>query len=529
MQIEEQQHKSSFRLLARVQSVCAGAIYQGYAMSEMLFTGAYILSMNGIDIYDDELPDKPESVKARYITLLIGPIICVSGFIISYFTPLFTTKFERRQCMILSDLIFLLATALTQIPSLYAFMIARLLMGITCGIDLMITPLYIREVSPDNMASKTGSLFQANVFVGVIVGFLTSIPMKSFESNDQEIGNSWRFVFAFPAFFSIWRLTVLKIFYKIDTPYYYFRNNDLSKGREALEQIFKPKYILELEQQYLAPGSIDIQEIKTTQQLTVNQNSDTVNGNYNSILSEEIKIVEEYDQSYKNRLKVGLVVNFCSQMTGCTAMIGLSPVIVGLISSNYEIQRCIILGSYIFLLLVATLGVAFNRKLARKKYIVGGFLVCSIFQFAIAIISSFITTLSQDYTLQFVFLMFVFLFYASYSFSVGHVVVILTSDILKDRGFHYSIMANWLGLLISFCLLVNPYQYINHIIYGTFAFIGFLFSIKYIAETKWLNFSKIQELYKDIQKNQHEQLYIKQTSHNKEIKQKLISNQEMNY
>ncbi|KAL4489900.1 hypothetical protein ABPG72_010799 [Tetrahymena utriculariae] len=443
MQVEEQQHKSSIKLLVRVQSVCAGAIYQGYAMSEMLFTGADILSMNGIDIFDDEKPDKPESVKARYITLLIGPIICVSGFLISYFTPLFTTKFERRQCMILSDLIFLLATALTQIPSLYGFMIARLLMGITCGIDLMITPLYIREVSPDNMASKTGSLFQANVFVGVIVGFLTSIPMQNFVSNDQEIGNSWRFVFAFPAFFSIWRLTVLKLFYKIDTPYYYYRNHDLNKGREALEQIFKPKYIQELEQQFMVPGSIDIQEVKTTQQLTLNQNSEAVNGNYNSILSEEIKILEEYDQSYKNRLKVGLVVNFCSQMTGCTAMIGLSPVIIGIISSDYEIQRCIILGSYIFLLLVATLGVAFNRKLARKKYLVGGFLVCSIFLFALAIISSFTTALSKNHTLQFVFLMFVFLFYASYSFSVGHVVVILTSDHLTSLKIEAFTTALW--------------------------------------------------------------------------------------
>lgn len=38
-------------------------------------------------------------------------------------------------------------------------MIARLLMGVSCGLDLMVVPLYIREVSPDNMAAKTGSIF----------------------------------------------------------------------------------------------------------------------------------------------------------------------------------------------------------------------------------------------------------------------------------------------------------------------------------------------------------------------------------
>lgn len=66
-------------------------------------------------------------------------------------------------------------------------------------------------------------------------------------------------------------------------------------------------------------------------------------------------------------------------MTGCTAMAALSPGIIGLVTEDYETKRCIILGTYLFLLFVATLGVGFNRKLARKKYLVGGFLLCAIF------------------------------------------------------------------------------------------------------------------------------------------------------
>lgn len=63
-------------------------------------------------------------------------------------------------------------------------MIARLLMGVTCGMNLMVVPLYIREVSPDKMAAKTGSLFQANISLGIIAGFLLSIPVQDFVSND---------------------------------------------------------------------------------------------------------------------------------------------------------------------------------------------------------------------------------------------------------------------------------------------------------------------------------------------------------
>lgn len=71
--------------------------------------------------------------------------------------------------------------------------------------------------------------------------------------------------------------------------------------------------------------------------------------------------------SYKNRLRVGLFINLAQQMSGCTALAGLSPGIIGLVTSDYETKRCLIFGTYLFLFFVATLGVGFNRKLARKN------------------------------------------------------------------------------------------------------------------------------------------------------------------
>ncbi|EAR82492.1 MFS transporter (macronuclear) [Tetrahymena thermophila SB210] len=514
-------HISDLSLFLRVQSVCAGAIYQGYTMAELLFTGAYILSKSGIDIFDMSDPSKPETENAHYMPLLIGPIICVSGFIVSYFIPLFTTKIERRQCMIISDLIFLIATIFTQLPTWELFMISRLLMGITCAIDLVVTPLYIREISPDNMAGKTGCIFQANIFIGAILAFLLQIPVDEFSSNDQPIGNKWRIVFVFPAILSIIRIISILVFYKIDTPYHYYRKGNQDQGKQALQQIYQEKYVHHFVQQHQKPSSIDVPDHQDIHKRKIAEKqglqSEAEQKTFNFDIQQKVEIIKQYEHSYKNRLRVGLVVNFCQQMTGCTALTGLSSVVIGLISSNYETKRCIILGTYFFLLFVAVLGVAFNRKLARKKYLVGGFLLCSIFQFILAIISSFKSTLKENITLQFVFLLFIFFFYAAYNFTVGPVTVILTTDILKDRGLSYSIMANWLGIFFSFILLINPYQYINHIIYGSFAFFGFIFSINYIVETRWLNFSNIQELYKDIQKDQHERIYNEQINIHKNL------------
>ncbi|EAR82490.1 MFS transporter (macronuclear) [Tetrahymena thermophila SB210] len=518
--------KSNLSLFLRVQSVCAGGIYQGYVLTEMLFTGMYILSMNGIQIFEESQNEKQLTEQTRLLCLLIGPIFCVSGFIISYFIPLFTAKIERRQCMIISDIIFITATILTQIPSLYVFVIARFLMGATCGIDLIVTPLYIREISPDHISSKTESLFQANISLGILLAFFNQIPMENFTDNDQEIGNYWHFIFLFPAIFSIIRLLSLVFIYKKDTPYYYYRKKQLIQGREALELIYQDKCILELEQQYLVPGSFDINEIQTELQIGSCQDVESSEqaNNFNSLVSEEINIIQDYGKSYKNRLRVGILINFCQEMSGGTAVIGLSGSVIGLLTDNPEMERCLILGSYVFNLFVSTLGVAFDRKLARKKYLVGGFLLCSICQFIMAIISSCFNNLKENLTLQFTFFMFLLFFYASFNFTIGPVTVILTSDILKDRGFSYSIMANWLGHFFSFVLLVNPYQYINHIIYGFFGFLGFLFSMKYIVETRWFNFSNLQEIYKDIQKNQQQNLKVKPTNEKTTIQQNLLQN-----
>ncbi|EAR82494.1 MFS transporter (macronuclear) [Tetrahymena thermophila SB210] len=513
-------HISDLSLFLRVQSVCVGGIYIGYSISELLFNVNYILSKNGIEIFDMSDPSKPLTKAARYMPLLIGPIICVSGFIVSYFIPFFTTKIERRQCMIISDLIYLLATIFTQLPTWELFMISRLLMGTSCAIDLIVTPLYIREISPDNMAGKTGCLFQANIFIGGILAFLMQIPVDEFTSNDQPIGNKWRIVFVFPAILSLIRIISILVFYKIDTPYHYYRKGDQVQGKEALQQIYQEKYVPHFVEQHQKSSCIDVPDHQAINQRKIVEQqtlqSEAEQKIFKTDIQQKVETIKQYENSYKNRLRVGIVVNFCQQMTGCIAFIGLSNIVIGQISSNYELQRCIILGTYFFLLFVAVIGVTFNRKLARKKYLVGGFLLCSVFQFILAIISSK-STLKENITLQFIFLLFIFFFYAAYSFTVGPVTVILTTDILKDRGLSYSMMAFWLGIFFSLILLINPYQYINHIIYGSFAFLGFLFSINYIAETRWLNFSNIQELYKDTENDQHERIYNEQINLNKNL------------
>lgn len=158
-------------------------------------------------------------------------------------------------------------------------------------------------------------------------------------------------------------------------------------------------------------------------------------------------------------------------------------------------MRSFVLGLYIFLFFASTLGVTFNRKLARRRYLIGGFGFCAILQFIFSIVSYIEETNKDNGTVRFIFFLVLFLFYATYNFSVGPVTSIFTSDILKDKGITYSVAANWLGNIISLVLFLNTDLYINYIVFGVAGLIGCLVSYKFVIETRYLDYAQIQRAY----------------------------------
>jgi MFS family permease len=57
-------------------------------------------------------------------------------------------------------------------------------MGIACGLDLTSIPLYVREVSPDSLSGHTGSIMQANISLGLFLGFIITMPLTNITENN---------------------------------------------------------------------------------------------------------------------------------------------------------------------------------------------------------------------------------------------------------------------------------------------------------------------------------------------------------
>lgn len=140
----------------------------------------HIMTNYCLTIFGD---DNSPAAIGRDMQVLLGPILIAAAIITTYFSPHFMHKMERRQLMIISDLVFLVATAFTQISVWECFTLARLLMGVSCGIDSEVVNLYIREITPEHLITRMGSLFTANLSFGIVIGFLVSLPLEDVVSN----------------------------------------------------------------------------------------------------------------------------------------------------------------------------------------------------------------------------------------------------------------------------------------------------------------------------------------------------------
>lgn len=108
----------------------------------------------------------------------------------------------RRTTLFISNIFFIIGSLLISLFSnFYVFITGRLIIGFGIGFTSVVVPLYIAEISPDDMRGSFGTVHQFMI-VGAIL--LTSI-LGIFLSNNP----GWRILFAIPVVISILQMVLL--------------------------------------------------------------------------------------------------------------------------------------------------------------------------------------------------------------------------------------------------------------------------------------------------------------------------------
>jgi hypothetical protein len=71
----------------------------------------------------------------------------------------------RLEMLKLADVVTILASLFSMIDMIETIILSRLIIGVCIGINSTIVPVFIKEISPDEISGKMGSKFQVMILL----------------------------------------------------------------------------------------------------------------------------------------------------------------------------------------------------------------------------------------------------------------------------------------------------------------------------------------------------------------------------
>lgn len=150
----------------------------------------------------------------------------------------------RRKTVIMLSSIFVLGSMLTLIFNFYFLALGRLVVGFAGGAISIAVPMFLSETSPISISGAIGSLNQIMITVGIMVAAMLgfSIPLED-DEDEQKDSNIWILVFLIPGALAVLQIIMLALFYKYDTPAFYWANNQVALAKEVESKIYHEQEI----------------------------------------------------------------------------------------------------------------------------------------------------------------------------------------------------------------------------------------------------------------------------------------------
>jgi SP family arabinose:H+ symporter-like MFS transporter len=391
-----------------------------------------------------------------YSSLLFG---CIFGAAV---TGRITDIWGRKIILVFVAIVFALTSVWSGLTnSLNGLVFARLIGGFAVGAASTVAPMFISEISPAKYRGSMVSMYQLFIVTGILLSYLINYLL-------HDIGdNNWRWMFATGAVPSLVLLIMLN--FVTDTPRYLYLKGKKEKAMEVLERI-GGRSLAEKE----------MEEIRK------------------SINGKPISFRMLFSPSLRKVMFVGIILAVLVQLSGINTIIDYAPKIFA--SAGWEIDAGLFatfglgmvnfISTWVAILIIDRVG-------RRPMYIIGSA------GMTLAMLALMITGLMGQFSgIKVLIMIIIFLvFFAAF---VGPVFWTYMSEIFPNwiRGTALSIpvftqwVFNALVVLVFPSMLTKLDTGFTFGILMIFAFLQFLFAIKYMKETKGKSLEEIEELWK---------------------------------
>ena len=385
----------------------------------------------------------------------------------------------RRNAIFIANMFIIIGAGITMIFNLWALLGGRLILGYACGAYTVISPLFISETSPEEVAGSMGALNQFMVTAGIMVAYFFGfgVPFEFLKGVDPEIeGNRnqevydthfWRVVFIIPAGIAILQSLFVLFIFRYDTPKYYSQKGDDESAQKVEDLIYK----------------------EHTTDINVSQNTPEKKEK-----EEKVPISALLTSKYRGAFIIGCALALCQQLTGINAVIFYSNDIFVGDKKGFESERAARIGTVLVGIVnwaSAMMSIPLLLKFGRKSLLIFGQITMGI---SLAVLGIF--AIIENST---GIIVFTFLFVAFFEFSIGPILWLYAAEVMTESGMAAASLITWIITIIFglftkrlFALLTPKGMYFS---FTVIDIIGLIFIVFFIKETMGKTKLELRSLY----------------------------------
>lgn len=341
---------------------------------------------------------------------------------------------------------------------------ARFLLGVSIGMSMVVSPMYIAETAPKEIRGKLITCFQLAITIGILSAYILNL-INAFNVDAFP----WRWMFCtglIPAAALFFGSLLL-----LESPRWLCAKQKKAKAAEVLHRLFRSPSRVEQE---LVDIELAIKKGRAQKRP------------WRYLISPQVRPC----------LALGILLFFFQQLSGINVIIYYAPIIFN------ELQLGSTTASLLATVGVGTLNVLMTlvamrwvEKMGRRPLLMLGFLGAAVSLLFIAMIAFF-----NIESLNWFSAVCIFIYIAFFAVSLGPLPWVMTPEIfplkVRGEGASCSAASNWLFntlVVATFpILLQNVGIGITFAFYSGSCILGYLFSLRYAPETKNLSLEKIE-------------------------------------
>ena len=456
---------SRLYLYSLVINAALGAFYFGYIMgvlNPMQFYLAY-------DVFN--WPEK----EINFYIGLIGAMVPFGAIPGSLFAGKLASSYGRRMSFMITDVIAIIGLVCSVFVELPILLVGRFISGFCVGLNSVLVPLYINEVSPISIKGIMGSMNQVFICLGILIAYTMGyeLPYPFIKGNNPD-NNIWRIIIFFPSVALFLRLILSLAIFNYDTPKYLVLMRQDDEARKILGLIYANN-----------PSGA-----REHMQMLINERDVT------SIVALGYK--DMFNDKYRKRTVTGILLGLLQQFSGINALITYSTTIFlgninqddGEFPSINEFDKArgltTLVGSLNFI--APIIGSMLLSCFGRKDLLIFG-LVWLILCWLTAVI--FLVGVPTEIA--------ILVYIVAFGISLGPITWIYVAEILPDVGISLATLANWVSgaIIIQMFPLLEDFTSIR-VSFGVFlvsCIFGIVFVVLFIKETKDKTNTEIIEMF----------------------------------